>query len=157
VKMALRPLLLLVLVSALSFFPPHARGDGSAGQASTQAAAQSAKASSLNDGKDDPVNIKERQEKDYWCKRSAYYKKRIEKAQYEVDKEDELLSELKDTGAPVKGEDKMYVDNKIKITQDRLSGAQKLLKDRKRELARIEDEAHRKNIPSEWLQCRPQW
>jgi hypothetical protein len=155
--MALRPLFPLVLVSALSFFPSHARGDGSAGQSATPAAAQSVKSSQLKDGKEDPVNLKEQQEKEYWCKRSAYYKKRIEKAQYEVDKEDELLSELKDTDATKTVEDKKYIDDKIKKTQNKLAGAQKFLKDREKDLARLEDEARRKKIPSEWLQCQPVW
>ena len=109
------------------------------------------------DGKEDAEKIKERQEKEYWCKRSAYHRKRIEDAQYEVDKEAELLSDLRDEVSMETGKDKKFIEKKINKTQDKLIGAQKLLKDREGDLSRLEDEARRKNIPSGWLQCPCVW
>lgn len=109
------------------------------------------------DGKEDAETIKERQEKKYWCERFAYHKKRIEDAQYEVDKETELLSDLRDEASMETGKDKKFTEKKINKTQDKLTNAQKLLKDREGDLARLKDEAHRKNIPSGWLQCQPVW
>ncbi len=95
--------------------------------------------------------------KKYWCERSVYHKKRIENAQYEVDKETELLSELSDEVSMETGRDKKFIENKITKTQDKLTSAQKQLKDRQSDFARIEDEARRKNIPSGWLQCPSAW
>jgi len=106
-------------------------------------------------GKEDTEKIKELQEKAYWCKRVVYHRKRIENAQYEVDKEAELLSELRDEVSMETGRDKKFIEKKINKTQDKLISAQKLLKDREGDLARLEDEAHRKKIPSGWLQCTP--
>ena len=106
-------------------------------------------------GKEDPEKVKERQEKEYWCKRVAYHRKRIENAQYEVDKEAELLSELRDEFATETGRDKKFIEKKINKTKDKLTNAQKLLKDRESDLTRLEDEARRKKIPSGWLQCTP--
>jgi hypothetical protein len=153
--MALRLLFSLILVSALSLFPDYTRGDGGANQAAAPDTAQGTKVSNPEDGKEDPGKIKERQEKEYWCKRSAYYKKRIEKAQYEVDKEEELLSELDEASSVEAGKDKKYIDKKINKTRDKLSSAKKLLKDREGDLGRLEDEARKRHIPSEWLQCQP--
>lgn len=152
--MASRILLLLILISAFSLVPVHARGDSGADRPSAAEAVKSAKISAPAG---DTASAKEREEKDYWCKRTAYYKKRIEKAQYEVDKEDELLSELRDTDPLETGADKKYIDKKIAKTQEKLVGAQKLLRDRQGDLARLEEEAHSKNIPPDWLQCRPEW
>ncbi|MBF0558568.1 MAG: hypothetical protein HQL08_07280 [Nitrospirae bacterium] len=156
-KMAFRPLLFLMLVSVLSLSSISAGGDVGTEHAANPDPAQSGKISRPKDAKEDTASIKEQQDKEYWCKRAAYYKKRIEKAQYEVDKEDELLSELTDAGSLETGADKKYIDKKIAKTQDKLVSAQKLLKDRQRDLARLEDEARTKKIPAEWLQCRPVW
>ncbi len=109
------------------------------------------------DGKDDKEKIKERQEKEYWCKRSAYHRKRTEDAQYEVDKEAELLSDLRDEVSMETGKDRKFIERQINKTQDKLTTAQKLLKDREGDLARLRDEAQRKKIPSGWLQCPPVW
>ena len=106
-------------------------------------------------GKEDTGKVKELQEKEYWCKRAVYHRKRIENAQYEVDKEAELLSELRDEFSVETGRDKKFIEKKINKTQEKLTSAQKLLKDRESDLTRLEDEAHRKNIPSGWLQCTP--
>lgn len=155
--MMFRPLLFLMFVSVLSISPIYARGDTGTEHPATPDAAQSEKISRPQDAKEDTTSLKEQQEKEYWCKRSAYYRKRIGQAQYEVDKEDELLSELMDDEPLGTGADKKYIDKKIAKTQDKLAGAQKLLKERQRDLARLEEEARSKNIPAEWLQCRPEW
>jgi len=55
------------------------------------------------------------------------------------------------------GRDKEFIEKKINKTQDKLTSAQKMLRERKSDLERIEDEAHRKNIPSGWLQCPSGW
>jgi len=98
-------------------------------------------------------NEKENQEKSYWCKRVAYYKKRIDQAEYEVNKKEEVLSDLRDSASKETGNDKKYLHTKIKKTEKNLAGAHKVLKERKQDLSRIEDEAQKKNIPPEWLKC----
>ncbi len=130
---------------------------GNAQLAGTPDAARGAMSAEPGGGKEDSEKIKELQEKEYWCKRSAYHRKRIENAQYEVDKETELLSELRDEVSTETGRDKKFIEKKINKTKDKLTSAQKLLKDRESDLARLEDEAHRKNIPSGWLQCQSVW
>ena len=129
------------------FYPAHATG----GTVSSNAA--QASVSKPESGNEEPAKTKEEAEKEYWCKRSAYYKKRIGQAQYEIDKQEVLLSDLKDAASKEAGKDKKYIDRKIKKTQDNLINANKLLKDREKDLARIEDEARRKKIPPAWLQC----
>ncbi len=130
---------------------------GKAQLAATPDAAQGAISAKPENGKEDPEKIKERQEKKYWCERSAYHRKRIENAQYEVDKEAELLSDLRDEVSAQAGKDKKFTEKKISKTQDKLTNAQKLLKDRESDLARLDDEARKKNIPAGWLQCQPTW
>jgi len=173
--MSVKLLIYLALVPVLSFSAAFAIGEEGMGQnvghvdsailanqgraqlTATQDAAQGALPVTPGDGKEDTEKIKERQEKEYWCERSAYHRKRIEDAQYEVDKETELLSDLRDEVSTETGKDKKFIEKKINKTQDKLTSAQKLLKDRENDLARLQNEAHRKNIPSGWLQCRPAW
>jgi len=146
---------MFVSVLILSFSPVCARGDTGTDHPETSDSVL--RTGQKNSSKEDSASLKEQQDKEYWCKRSAYYKKRIEKAQYEADKEDELLSELRDSGSLETGADKKYIDKKIAKTEDRLASAQKFLKDRQGDLVRLEEEARSKNIPAEWLQCRPAW
>ncbi len=166
----------MAIILALSFSTAFAVDDAGRGQnmgpddsaipanrskAQTEAmlpdAAGGAISSKPGDGKEDKGTIKERQEKKYWCERFAYHKKRIEDAQYEVDKETELLSDLRDEVSMETGKDKKFIEKQINKTQDKLTSAQKLLRDRENDLARLQDEAHRKKIPSGWLQCQPAW
>lgn len=171
--MLVKLLIYLALIIALSFSTAFAVDEAGRGQsvgqddsailtnqgkaqsAGTPDAARGAISVKPGDGKEDTEKIKERQEKEYWCKRSAYHRKRIEDAQYEVDKETELLSDLRDEVSMETGKDKKFIEKKINKTQDKLTSAQKLLKDREGDLARLKDEARRKNIPSGWLQCPP--
>ena len=171
--MSARLLIYLALILALSFSPAFAIEEAGRGQnaghddstiIANQGNAQLTPDAALGaiyvkpgDGKEDTKKIKELREKEYWCKRSAYHRKRIENAQYEVDKEAELLSDLRDEVSMETGRDKKFNEKKISKTQDKLTSAQKQLKDRQSDLARLEDEAHRKNIPSGWLQCPSAW
>lgn|GEM_PF-2039491 len=173
--MSVRLLIYLALILALSFSTAFAIEDVDKGQnighddntilanqGNTQLtgkpdAPRGALSLKPGDGKEDTEKNKELQEKEYWCKRAVYHKKRIENAQYEVDKEAELLSELRDEVSMETGRDKKFIEKKITKTRDKLTSAQKLLKDRESDLARLEDEAHRKNIPSGWLQCPSVW
>ncbi len=133
----------LFFISVLSFFPGHAHGETASPEA-----ARGAKASKPENKNEDP-------DKTYWCNRSAYYKKRIENARYEVNKEEALLSDLRDAAAEETGKDKKYIARKIRQTEDNLTKANKILKERESDLARIEDEARKKKIPPEWLRCEP--
>jgi hypothetical protein len=134
----------------LSFFPSRTRAETVSPEAST-----GAKASKPESTIEHPDKTKEPQEKEYWCKRSAFHKKRIEQAQSEIDREEALLSDLKDAASEETGKNRKYIDKKIQKTLNNLANAHKLLKDREKDLARIEDEAHKKNIPPGWLQCEP--
>jgi exonuclease VII large subunit len=171
--MSAKLLIYLTLIPALSFSTAFAIGEVGSGQnvghddsavladqgnaqlTGTPDAARGSISVKQGDGKEDTEKIEERQEKEYWCKRVAYHRKRIENAQYEVDKEAELLSELRDEFSMETGRDKNFIEKKINKTRDKLASAQKLLKDRESDLTRLEDEARRKKIPSGWLQCTP--
>ena len=173
--MSVKLLIYMAVVLALSFSTAFAAEEAGGGQnvgqdesavfpsqgkaqlAATPDAAQGAISAKPENGKEDTDKIKERQEKKYWCERSAYHRKRIENAQYEVDKETELLSDLRDEVSAQTGKDKKFTEKKINKTQEKLTNAQKVLKDRESDLARLDDEARKKNIPSGWLQCQPSW
>src|SRR5208282_3797429 len=140
--MSAKLLIYLALIPALSFSTAFAMGEEGGGQnvghddsailsnhgnaqlTATPDAARGAISVKPGDGKEDTEKIKERQEKEYWCKRSAYHRKRIEDAQYEVDKETELLSDLRDEVSMETGKDKKFTEKKINKTQDKLISAQ---------------------------------
>ncbi|HKN19444.1 MAG TPA: hypothetical protein VJW95_06580 [Dissulfurispiraceae bacterium] len=153
--MYVRLLINLALILALSFSAAYAVPSNQR-DAQLTAAPDAAQVAPV-EGKEDTAKIRELQEKEYWCKRSGYHRKRIEDAQSKVDKEAELLSELRDEVSMETGKDKEFVEKKINKTQDKLTSAQKMLRDRKSDLEHIEDEAQRKNIPSGWLQCPSVW
>lgn len=98
--------------------------------------------------------IKEEREQEYWCKKATQYNRKIEMLQDEVKEREKELSDLKDPlsqGTPGK---KKSIERNIKSTQKKLDGARKRLKYAEKDLAEIEDEAHRKDIPPGWLRCQ---
>ena len=99
----------------------------------------------------------DRKEQEYWCKRAAYYKKKIEKAQDEVKKQDARLVELKEDASRELGKKRKALEKEIKKTRTKLKNAQKQLKDREKDIDRIENEAHKKGIPPGWLRCQFTW
>ena len=83
--------------------------------------------------KEKTLEIKEEKEKEYWCKRANPYRKKIERIKEEAGELEKLNT---------------------KKAGKRLENARKRLKYAEKDLAELEDEAHRKGIPPGWLRCQ---
>ncbi|MEW6068273.1 MAG: hypothetical protein AB1610_08285 [Nitrospirota bacterium] len=88
---------------------------------------------------------KEQKEKDYWCKKSMEHKKKVDKKKNAIAViEKELF-----------GEDNKELSHKKKRTlEKKLERAKRDLGYAERDLAELEDTAHRKGIPPGWLRCQ---
>jgi uncharacterized protein (DUF3084 family) len=95
---------------------------------------------------------KEKEDKEYWCKKAAQHRKKIEKAQEEIKEAEKKLSETENIGLQDAKKKKNH-----KQAQKNLDRAKKQLKDSEKELRELEDEAHRKGIPPGWLRCQFEW
>ena len=91
-------------------------------------------------------DIKEDREKDYWCKKAAPFRNNIEKTGDEIKEVEKELGERKDKG--------LSGGKTEKSLQKRLVRSKKQLKYAERDLAQIENDAHRKGIPPGWLRCQ---
>ncbi|NJD55894.1 MAG: hypothetical protein FIA94_05745 [Nitrospirae bacterium] len=94
----------------------------------------------------DAREAKNSQERERWCKRASAQKKKIEKAQYDVQSAEKALrhEEEKD----------FHGGKKSKQLKDKLQLAKRKLANEERDLSDIENEAHRKGIPPGWLRCQ---
>lgn len=91
-------------------------------------------------------DINEDREKDRWCKKASPLRNNIEKAGDEIQELEIEIREQKDKGlSPGKTE---------KALVKKLLRAKKQLKFAERDLAEIENEAHRKGVPPGWLRCQ---
>jgi hypothetical protein len=78
---------------------------------------------------------REQKEKEYWCKKTTPYRRKIEKAKddiREIEKSGKITKQLK---------------KKLEVVKKQLKTAEQ-------DLADIEDEAYRKRIPPGWLRCQ---
>ena len=96
--------------------------------------------------KTDARTAKNNIERERWCKRATEQKNRIEKAQYEVQEAEKKLRHEE--------AENFHGGNKSKKLQDKVRVAKRKLADEEKELAYIENEAHRKGVPPGWLRCQ---
>ena len=94
----------------------------------------------------DARQAKNNLERERWCKRATEQKKKIEKAQYDVQSAETALrrEEEKD----------FHGGKKSKQLQGRVEQARRKLASEERELNDIENEAHRNSVPPGWLRCQ---
>lgn len=115
-------------------------------------------ADSRKEGKKDGIRKREeQQDKEYWCRKATHYRKKLEKAQEEVRKQEERLEELKDSASQELGGKRKALEKEVKNTQKKLRTARKGVEDGRRDMDRLEDEAHRKGVPPGWLRCQYTW
>jgi peptidoglycan hydrolase CwlO-like protein len=95
---------------------------------------------------------KEKEEKEYWCKRATEYRKKIEKAQEDFEETEKKLAELEGNPLPNAKSKKA-----LKQLNSKLRKSKKQLRNAERDLSYFEDEAHRKGIPPGWLRCQFGW
>ncbi|MBI5076568.1 MAG: hypothetical protein HZB62_15560 [Nitrospirae bacterium] len=96
--------------------------------------------------KDDSRKARGKQEQEYWCKRAAVVKRKIDDAGRDVREREEDIS--REQSKHVRTSRKMdTLQGRLKKAKDHLSSAE-------RDLTDIENEAHRKGIPPGWLRCQ---
>lgn len=89
---------------------------------------------------------KDNLERERWCKRTTAQKKKIEKAQYDVQTTEKAIR---------REEEKDFRGTKkSKQLQDRLAREKRKLTVEEGALNDIENEAHRNGIPPGWLRCQ---
>ena len=86
--------------------------------------------------------IKEDREKEYWCKKAAPYRKKIDSTRDEIRATENELSESSLTL------------KKKKALRRKLESSKRKLKSSERDLGGLEEEAYRKRIPPGWLRCQ---
>ena len=101
---------------------------------------------STSDGKSEKAErlrkIEEERGKEYWCKKAAPYRRKVDSARDEVRSAEKELAE--DPADKKKG----------RALKKKLEGSRSRLKNAELDLAEIEGEAHRKGIPPGWLRCQ---
>lgn len=100
------------------------------------------------------TKTKEQQDKEYWCKKAAHHREKIEKSRKQVDKTEKHLAELKEEASREIGKKRAAIEKNIKNIRKKLSNIQRQLKEQQEDLERLEAEAHRKGIPPGWLRCQ---
>ncbi|MBI5848577.1 MAG: hypothetical protein HZB31_11660 [Nitrospirae bacterium] len=96
--------------------------------------------------KDEGTKARGKQEQEYWCKRAAVAKRKIEKAEREVKEQEEEISRERSKS--------VHTSRKMNTLQSRLKKAKDHLSSAEGDLTDIENEAHRKSIPPGWLRCQ---
>lgn len=86
--------------------------------------------------------IKEDREKEYWCKKAAPYRKKIDRTRDEIQATEKELSESSLT------------PKKKKTLNRKLQSSRRKLQSSERDLSDCEEEAYRKGIPPGWLRCQ---
>ena len=89
---------------------------------------------------------KDKKEQERWCKQANDRRKKIEKAQYDVNKAEKNLVREKEKSSSS--------SKKNKQLQNSLDQAKRRLSVEERELHDLENEAHRKGVPPGWLRCQ---
>ena len=94
----------------------------------------------------DARQAKDNQERERWCKRVNTQKKKIEKAQYDVQSAEKALKHEE--------EKDFHSGKKTKQLKDKVETARRKLANEERDMSDIENEARRKGIPPGWLRCQ---
>jgi len=88
----------------------------------------------------------EQKEKEYWCKRAAPQRKKIQRLNGEIDEKEQELTEENSRG--------FSQNKKTKALNKELAKIRKHLKEAEENLGDLESEAHRKGVPPGWLRCQ---
>ena len=96
----------------------------------------------------------DQKEQEYWCLKGKQTRRKIERCRDEVRALKELISEFSGTESNAQGKQKTEAGKNVRKTEKNLTAAQKRLKEKERLLADLEEEAHRKNVPTGWLLCQ---
>jgi hypothetical protein len=96
--------------------------------------------------KDEKKRTREKQEQEYWCKKTTIANKKIDNAGRDVrEREKDILREQSKN---------VHTSRKMNTLQSRLKKAKDQLSSAERDLKDIESEAHRKGIRPGWLRCQ---
>jgi chromosome segregation ATPase len=93
--------------------------------------------------KETAARLQAKREAESWCKKARTSRKRIQKDKDDVQEIEGALEDLKDT----KSRKKAGLEKK-------LAKARKQLESSERDLAELEDDAHRNGVPPGWLRCQ---
>jgi hypothetical protein len=89
---------------------------------------------------------REQREKEYWCKKAAPQRKKIQHLHEEISEKERELAE-ENTGVAVR-------NKKTRTLNKALAKARKRLEDAEGKFSDLADEAHRKGVPMGWLRCQ---
>jgi hypothetical protein len=90
---------------------------------------------------------RQQREEMYWCHKAREYQKKIDRAKEKVMDVEKLASE-ESGGQP-------FVESRLKKpTRKKYEKAKKELKEARRELQYLEDDAHSQDVPPGWLRCQ---
>ena len=115
------------------------------------------KADARKEKKGEAKRTWEQQDKEYWCKRATRYREKLEKAQEEAGRLEARLAELKDSASRELGRKRKTLAKDAEKTGKKLKTAQKQVRERQRDMDRLEEDAHSKGVPPGWLRCQLAW
>lgn len=91
-------------------------------------------------------DFREQREKEYWCKKAAPQRRKIQQLNDEIREKEQDLAE-DNAGAAVR-------HKKTRTLNKSLAKTRKRLKDAEEMFSELADEAHRKGVPMGWLRCQ---
>jgi|GEM_PF-1353792 len=89
---------------------------------------------------------REQKEKEYWCKKAAPQRKKIQQLNEEISEKERELA-VENAGTAVRNKKARTLDKALAKTRKRLKDAEGMFSD-------LADEAHRKGVPMGWLRCQ---
>jgi len=104
--------------------------------------------------KDGLKKIQEEIDSEKWCKRGTSLRKKIEKAQDQVDNDEGKIADLKKENSEADFKRQKSNEKRIKRLEKDLEKSHKKLKYAQKDLSDLEDEAHRKGVLPGWLRCQ---
>ena len=113
------------------------------------------KAEKKEDKNDGLKKLHEEFEREQWCKRATVLKRKIEKAQDEVEDKEEKVADLKKEHSGADSKRQPAYAKRIKRFEKDLEKSHKKVKYAQKDLDDLEEEARRKGVLPGWLRC--QW
>jgi flagellar biosynthesis GTPase FlhF len=107
---------------------------------------QSAEPKSSEVRKTKAEDSKEQREKEYWCKKTAPQRKKIQRLNEEINEKERELAE-ENAGGSARNKKARTLTKSLEKTRRRLKDAEGILSD-------LAEEAHRKGVPMGWLRCQ---
>ncbi len=89
---------------------------------------------------------RQQKEKEYWCKRAAPKRTKIQRLNAEIDEKEQELAE--------ENSKNLIQNKKAKTLNKALGKIRKRLKEAEENFSELESEAHRKGVPPGWLRCQ---